>query len=224
MAIDYTKRRIITTEDGSSSLQLTEVSEQYHSIHGAINESRHIYIEQGLHYFPKDKDIRILEVGFGTGLNALLTLAEQRCGQVEYITIEPFPLSINEVQELNYPTLINCDLKENFIKMHQVKSSEKIILSPHFLFCKWHKTLEEIILPQNYFDLVYFDLFGPDIEPALWCENNFRKIANAMRSKGVLVTYCAKGVVKRTLKSVGFQIESLPGPIGKREITRAILN
>lgn len=224
MAVDYTKRELFLTEDGSASLQLTEAEEQYHSKFGALNESRHIYIERGLRCFPPSEPLNVLEVGFGTGLNALLTLAENRTVPTNYTTLEPFPLSISEAEMLNYPQLINSDLREDFLQMHRCAPSQTCYISNHFAFTKLHTTLEAATLPSNYFHLVYFDLFGPDIEPKLWELPNFLKIAQAMKPQGVLITYCAKGVVKRTLKAAGFTIESLPGPIGKREITRAVKN
>lgn len=222
MAIDYTKRTPFLTEDGSASLQLTEVTEQYHSRHGALNESRHIYIGCGLRHLPESAAIKILEVGFGTGLNALLTLAEKRSGTIEYTTLEPFPLLPNEVEMLNYPQLIAPELAEDFRLMHQIPASEKCSLSPNFTFLKHHTTIENAVLPDSQFDLVYFDLFGPDVEPELWKLENFQKIFQSMKPQSILVTYCAKGIVKRTLKAAGFQIESMPGPVGKREITRAL--
>lgn len=224
MAVDYTKRVLFLTEDGSSSLQLTETEEQYHSKFGALNESRHIYIERGIRCFPESQPLNILEVGFGTGLNALLTLAENRSAAIEYTTIEPFPLSISEAEMLNYPQLINPSLRELFLQMHRCAPSQTHHISNRFAFTKLLTTLEAASLPANYFHLVYFDLFGPDVEPKLWELPNFLKIAQALTFQGVLITYCAKGVVKRTLKTAGFTIESLPGPVGKREITRAIKN
>lgn len=220
MDIDFSKRDVFETEDGSCSLRLREANEQYHSVHGAINESKHIYIQNGLMncHLPI---VHVLELGFGTGLNAILTFLCHRQQSVCYDAVEAYPLTMCEVEKLNYPALWNDFPKEIFTMMHTVQSGNRINLNNHFIFRKWIGKIEDVALPSQYYNLVYFDMFNPDLQPELWTEEIFAKIYLAMKENASLLTYCAKGSVKRALKKVGFQVESLPGPVGKREITRA---
>ncbi|MDD4395660.1 MAG: tRNA (5-methylaminomethyl-2-thiouridine)(34)-methyltransferase MnmD [Bacteroidales bacterium] len=220
--IDYHRRELIITEDGSSSLKLNDIDEQYHSIHGAINESTHIYINAGLLQLTKMHEIHILEAGFGTGLNALLTLQNAGNQIIHYDTIEAFPLSMDEVVQLNYAKNLDKKLQSQYYAMHACPHDTIQLFGTQFFFLKWLNNIQDISLPPITYDLVYFDMFGPAVQPDLWNEMIFKKIFEAMKNDSFLITYCAKGSVKRTLKSVGFDLESLPGPIGKREITKAI--
>jgi tRNA U34 5-methylaminomethyl-2-thiouridine-forming methyltransferase MnmC len=218
--------KLIETADGSHSLYLEQFNEHYHSQHGAIQESLHIYINAGLKYLLEKEysEIHILEVGFGTGLNALLTLieADKRNTKIHYHTLEPHPLSYTLTNSLNYLTQLHAKhFALQFERMHQTLSGEEVVLLPNFLFQKNNQKLEEINLIKKY-DLVYFDAFAPSVQPELWTIAVFEKLFAALNKDACLVTYCAKGEVKRKLKQVGFTIKSLPGPIGKREIINAL--
>jgi tRNA U34 5-methylaminomethyl-2-thiouridine-forming methyltransferase MnmC len=216
------KPELIKTADGSHSLFLKDLDEHYHSVHGAIQESKHVFLQAGLSQFNDKKNISILEIGFGTGLNALLTFIENVISNrvIDYSTLEAFPLEMEVVNELNYVQELNAsDYHSSYLKMHESEWETKISLSPSFNFTKIKNTLQEVSFPKQY-DLIYFDAFGPRVQPELWTEEIFQKIYNATAVGGMLVTYCAKGEVKRTLKKVGFVLETLPGPPGKREMIR----
>lgn len=228
------KRELITTADGSHSLYVRDLDEHYHSIHGAIQESKHVFIETGLkHIVSKNfKEINILEIGFGTGLNALLTLmeAEKLNIKINYTSLEAYPLNIELTGVLNYVELLsrseNADevnLKTIFDKLHSSDWKKEIQFSKNFSLNKLQNTLQEIKFNKT-FDLIYFDAFGPRVQPEMWTEEVFSKIFEATGPQGCLVTYCAKGEVKRTLKKVGYTVESLPGPPRKREMVRGTKN
>jgi len=213
----------VITEDGSSTLFVPELNEHYHSIHGAIQESMHIFIGAGykeVNSFP----VNILEVGYGTGLNAFLTFLESkkdRNAEVNYTAIEKYPLQNDIVHLLNYPGQINRNKTIVFQTLHSASWEKKVRISEKFTLRKIQCDITCALLPDNFFELVYFDAFGPDIQPELWTEYIFRKIYKSMTNKSFLVTYSVKGTVTRALKAAGFSIEKLPGPPGKREITRA---
>lgn len=221
------KREIRITEDGSTTLELMGRNEHFHSTHGAIQESMHIFIQNGLLQKAKEKgDIRIFEMGFGTGLNALLTLIESAKNNliIDYLTVEAYPVEKELVNQLNYSEHLKLEKEEKafFQRLHTSSWNQKIEISATFHFEKQKIKLEEISLEDETFDLVYFDAFNPDLQPELWTEEIFRKIYLAMKLGGILMTYSAKGKVKRALKAAGFVLKALPGPIGKREITQAI--
>ncbi|NTW31734.1 MAG: tRNA (5-methylaminomethyl-2-thiouridine)(34)-methyltransferase MnmD [Bacteroidetes bacterium] len=214
---------LVITEDGSHTISIPELGEHYHSVHGAINESRHIFIEAGLKYVLAGKNtINILEIGFGTGLNALLTFQEISKTKVscEYHTVEAFPLIKEIYMKLNYSKILNIS-NELFLSLHDSLWNKKISISPDFIFQKIYDSVLKISLPKNYFDLIFFDAFAPDVQPEMWTKEVFSSIYNSMKTGAVLVTYSTKGDVKRTLKDTGFLIKKLPGPKGKREILRA---
>jgi len=217
--------KLIVTADGSSTLFVEELNEHYHSTFGAVQESRHIFIEAGFRYQQKSpKQIKILEIGFGTGLNALLSLDESLKSEVQtdYCGIEPYPVKPEFIAALNYGKILtSAKLSKHFIQMHDAAWNCKVKLAPNFVFEKKMDTIENVELPEHYFNLVYFDAFGPDVQSGIWTEKIFKKIYDCMEPDGVLVTYSVKGIVKRALKSAGFTIEKLPGPIGKREFLRA---
>ena len=214
------------TKDGSNTLYVPELNEHYHSVHGALQESQHVFIKHGLeHILEQKRDVKILEIGFGTGLNAILTLpfALAQKAFVQYDTLEKYPLTMDVVEQLHFEQFIlNPELLDHFKKMHAAPWNEPIDLSPYFTLQKIHETLEEFSPPEAYYDVVYFDAFAPEKQPELWTEEVFAKLYNATRPGGILVTYCAKGAFKRNLKAAGFIVEALPGPPGKREMTRGI--
>ena len=213
------------TADGSHTLFVPELNETYHSVHGAIQESQHVFIKNGLRYFIDKKSVSILEIGFGTGLNALLTLlaTENSSQMVNYVSLEKFPLSNELVQQLNYPTQLKLDTdqKKIFNHLHICEWNKLTPITNNFNLLKINKDLTDFHTTTN-FDIVYFDAFAPEKQAELWISEIFLKIYNFLKPGGILVTYCAKGVVKRTIKSVGFQLETLPGPPGKREMIRAL--
>jgi tRNA U34 5-methylaminomethyl-2-thiouridine-forming methyltransferase MnmC len=218
---------LIITGDGSHTLYVPRLNEHYHSKFGAIRESGHIFIEAGLKkIFPGQTFIKILEVGFGTGLNALLSLVEaEKSGKtIHYTSIESFPLNADITEQLNYPELIGTSTASLFKMMHEVVWNREMQITDHFILNKVLIGLEEIELKPNCFDLVFFDAFGPEVQPELWTEEIFRKIFLSVKEGGILVTYSAKGSVRRALKNSGFSVEKMPGPAGKREITRAVKN
>ena len=220
------ERLITITEDGSHTVLAQELNEHYHSIHGALQESRHIFIEAGLHKACNNPgDLNILEVGFGTGLNVLLTLADSAItGRiVSYTTLEPYPLQVELASELNYDKIAGlAHYHDDFLKMHFQPFGHQMEVREKFFFTKLNVKVEEVNFPLSTYNLVYFDAFSPNIQPELWTVEVFSAIYACMKPGGILVTYCAKGDVKRALKRVGFRVENLPGPPGKLQITRAI--
>lgn len=211
----------VETADGSHSLYHEELDEQYHSRHGAIREALHVFIQNGLKAIEKD-EVRIFEMGFGTGLNFLVTLANLDEKKIAYEAIEAFPLGKEVVHELNYISLLNRkDLTSAFEKAHEVSWNQWHSITSKVELKKVEGTLEETVLEGKY-DLVYFDAFGPRVQPHLWELPVFQKCFSLMNSGGVLVTYSAKGSVRRNMLEAGFKVEKLPGPPGKREMLRAI--
>jgi tRNA U34 5-methylaminomethyl-2-thiouridine-forming methyltransferase MnmC len=213
------KREVRITEDGSSTLFVPELGEHYHSHFGAMQESKHIFIESALELVKMD-EINVLEFGFGTGLNALLTCtyAVENNIRVNYHSIEKHPLTDEEVALLNYDREANTDcLKE----IHMIEWEKELTVNKNFCLTKIESDFRTICLKQNVYNVVFFDAFAPDVQPHLWSKEIFEKIFSAMKRGGVLTTYTVKGIVRRTMKEVGFKVEKIPGPTGKREITRA---
>ena len=216
------QRKIITTADGSKTIQITDWDEQYHSKHGAIQEAYHVFIDSGLSLFS-DQEISILEIGFGTGLNALITYMEApKLGlEVNYVGVEAYPVKSEELRQLNYVSELKAQaFSKDFLLMHHSLWEKEIAISDTFTLHKLQKDFAEIEM-QNLFDLIYFDAFGARVQPELWTETIFRKMFTALKNDGVLVTYAAKGSVRRAMQAVGFFVERLPGPPGKREMLRA---
>jgi len=217
----------IITEDGSHTLQSNQINDTYHSTHGAITEANIVYIHNGLHYCfdTFNEDIHLLEVGFGTGLNALLTCmeADRMQRKVIYYTLEPFPVAVAEALTLNYGE-IACDESHCFAKIHQAAWNVPVSISPFFTLIKLSEPLQTIDFGCSRFHLVYFDAFGPDKQPELWSPEMLDKVTSSMEKNGIFTTYSTKGEVKRALKSQGLAVEKLPGPPGKREVLRAIRN
>lgn len=214
------ENKIVLTDDGSHTLLSKEFNEHYHSIHGAFNESMHVFIENGFKTIKDKYSIHILEMGMGTGLNILLTIREaiKSKSKVHYTTFEQFPVSIEESKSLNY---IGETEKNIFDAIHNSPWGEWIELNEYFKLLKINKDIHTLDENSTY-DLVYYDAFAPNCQPDLWTVDIFTKIYQAMKVGGVLVTYCAKGYVKRNLKAVGFEVISLPGPPRKREMTKAV--
>lgn len=216
------EREIIHTSDGSTTIHIKEWDECYHSKHGAIQEAKHVFIKNGLALFPNQK-VSILEIGFGTGLNAFITYLEAKeLGQtIEYVGVEAFPISEDELKSMNYPEELDALESETiFHKMHALNWEEKKDLSSNFSLTKRKQFFEEIEDIEK-FDLIYFDAFGYRVQPELWTLLIFQKMFNALKSNSVLVTYAARGVIKRNMTEAGFTVEKLAGPPGKREMFRA---
>ena len=213
------KKELILTNDGSHSLFIKKLNETYHSIHGSIAEAIHVFIRNGLQYHHK-LNINILEVGFGTGLNALLTLLNLNQKRVNYTSLEPFPISDKIYNKLNFHELLKSD-KETFIKLHNSDWEENVSFTKNFNLYKVRKKIQYFNSSEK-FDIIYFDAFAPEKQSEIWSKEVLSKCYHLLKPEGFLVTYCAKGAVKRTLKQVGFFVESLDGPPGKREMIRAM--
>lgn len=220
------EKEFMITEDGSQTLYIPEMDEHYHSIHGALSESLHIYIEQGLLYTAK-KELSVLEIGFGTGLNAYLTycFAQKENLTIDYHSIEKYPLQEEEYSRLDYPKIIFNEHALIFNCLHQTQWNRKVQISENFTLNKIHAdllTFQFKDIPQ--FDLVFYDAFAPVKQPEMWTDDILTKVAASVKENGVLVTYCAKGSVRRALSKAGFVMERIPGPKGKKEILRGKKN
>jgi len=220
------------TADGSFTIYVPELDEHYHSIHGAVQESQHVYIEAGLSQYIRTKyasrdqepqtEIRVLEFGFGTGLNAYLTAleAEKQKISIRYIALEKFPLSQDITNRLNY----SQENQSLFQRIHQIAWEKTVAVTPYFSLQKLAIDFVEFDFPDGY-DLVYYDAFAPDKQPEAWPQALFDKLYSSMNPAGILTTYCAKGSVRRMMQQAGFSVERIPGAFGKREMLRAnVLN
>ena len=232
------KRKIITTADGSKTIHIEDWNEQYHSKHGAIQEAQHVFIKEGLVYFlsnchlesfdcAQDKlyqkaSVNILEIGFGTGLNAFLTLleADNLKVNINYVGVEAFPVSMDEINQLNYVELISAENQAVFNALHKVSWEKEHYITSNFKLQKRQQFFSDII-DTNAFDLIYFDAFGARVQPELWSKSIFESMYKALKPNGVLVTYAAIGEVKRNMQALGFTVERLKGPPGKRHMLRA---
>lgn len=216
------KRTVITTADGSKTLHIEDWNEQYHSKHGAIQEAYHVFIRSGLDVVDK-QTVSILEIGFGTGLNALITLIEAQKNKlhINYTGVEAYSVPLNQALEMDYAKALKQEEYQIvFEKMHQVEWDKKVELASFFYLTKREQKFQEIV-DKDQFDLIYFDAFGFRVQPELWSKDVFTRMYNAMKLGAVLVTYAAKGEVRRTMQAVGFEVERLEGPPGKREMLRA---
>ncbi len=216
------KREIIHTQDGSTTIYLNDWNEYYHSKHGAIQEAKHVFIKNGLALF-NDCEVSILEIGFGTGLNAFITFLEapKMNLKIDYVGIEAYPVSIEELDSMNYVQELGAkDFQNIFETMHQSEWGLPTGMSKDYLLTKRKQFFQEISDIEKY-DLIYFDAFGFRVQPELWSTAIFEKMYLALKKKGVLVTYAARGAVKRSMVEVGFSVEKLEGPPGKREMFRA---
>lgn len=216
---------IVQTLDGSDTLFVPELNEHYHSTFGAVQESMHVFIHKGLLAIdPVVDPLHIFEVGFGTGLNALLTslAAKSQLRNIRYTTIELHPLETTILKKLNYASFLpEAEAGEEFDRIHDTPWEIPVQVNRYFEITKQRMDLRSLEPPDQRYDVVYFDAFAPDVQPDLWIVTVFEKIYRMLRMEGLLVTYSCKGQVKRNLREVGFSIEKIPGPPGKREILRA---
>ncbi len=216
------EREIIKTRDGSSTIHIKDWDECYHSRFGAIQEAQHVFIKNGLSLF-ENRSVSILEIGFGTGLNAFITFLEsQKLNQkIDYIGVEAYPILAQEVKLLNYVSELKAETQRSiFEKMHECNWDEKIALRVDFNLTKRNQFFAAIDDFEK-FDLIYFDAFGYDVQPELWSAEIFEKMYNSLKKNSVLVTYAARSVIKRSMYDAGFIVEKLPGAPGKREMFRA---
>lgn len=214
---------IISTLDGSNTIYNKELNEIYHSRYGAIAESMHVFIQSGLEAIPRAEGISILEIGFGTGLNAFLSMIHSTFDRTIYMALEPFPLPANLIAQLNYSQTLNKpEMEPAFELLHTCKWEIPVNITKGFYLHKMKESLLTIMLPPNQFNLVYFDAFSPDKQPELWTEETFKRIYNSMKPEGILVTYSSKGIVRRAMQAVGFNVDRIPGPLGKYEMIKAI--
>ncbi|HMP95119.1 MAG TPA: tRNA (5-methylaminomethyl-2-thiouridine)(34)-methyltransferase MnmD, partial [Phnomibacter sp.] len=218
-------REITITKDGSHTLEVQDTQDTYHSRFGALQESQHVFIGAGLHPFIKEgQPVRVLEVGFGTGLNAFLTYleAKEENVHIDYEGIEPAPISEQEYTKRNYPSAAKRHVyADRFIQLHEAPWNKPINMGALFTLTKHQTTVQDFKSPHQ-FHVIYFDAFAPASQPELWTTEIFDKMYALTKPGGVLVTYCSKGEVRRSLTAAGFLVEKLPGPAGKREMTRAI--
>ena len=218
------ERKIVCTADGSKTIQLTDWNEQYHSLHGAIQEAYHVFIEAGLRQFS-DRELSILEVGFVTGLNALITLVEAPASHLKlhYTTLETAPVTEVEWRELGYGSALDVSGAALWYEqLHTCPWEESIALRDGFTLLKRDTDLRQFVAPTPSYDLIYFDAFGPRVQPDLWTGDIFGRMFSALNPGGILVTYSAKGSVRRAMEAECFRTERLPGPPGKREMLRAV--
>lgn len=217
-------REIVLTADGSHTVRIAGQGMTYHSVHGAIAESRHVFLDAGFTYVQSRQQelepLRLFEMGFGTGLNAFLTAirATETQTQVQYIAVETAPLSVGETVLLNYASRLGYS--ELFAQLHQSQWNKEVKLSNYFTIEKQQADLLNFS-PRHCFDLIYYDAFAPSAQPELWTVDVFKKLHGMMQPGGALVTYCSKAVVQRALQAAGFTVTKLPGPKGKREMVRA---
>jgi len=213
---------IVITNDGSHTLLSDQFGVSYHSLKGSIQESKTVFIDAGLGYFlGKKPSIKVLEMGFGTGLNAIMSaqFAFFHNAYIDYTGIEAFPIAKEDYQNLNYPEMLNLD--ENLNGIFQGLHLNSTAFSTYFIGQVIHQILEEYTTEEKY-DVIYYDAFAPTSQAELWTAEIMQKMYGFLKPEGILVTYCAQGQFKRNLKEAGFVVEALPGPLGKREMTRAI--
>ena len=219
------KREIIIIDDGSTTIRIPDWDENYHSTHGAIQEAKHVFIKNGLNLFQKQDSISILEIGFGTGLNAFITFLETLTkDKVNYVGIEAYPISEEEIAQMNYVSELEAEKYQDvFNKMHSCDWESQQKITDNFTLTKRKQFFQDIEDKEQY-DLIYFDAFGFPLQPELWSEAIFKKMYDALLPKGTLVTYACRSSIKNAMLSVGFSIEKLPGAPGKREMLRATKN
>ena len=215
-------RELQLTADGSHTLFIPQMNEHYHSVNGAVQESRHVFIDAGLHLM-QNKRLTVLEIGFGTGLNAFLTLLDSEISHqsIYYYSFERYPLEMEMIGSLNYAERICPDKKNAFHALHRAAWDSPVRITPYFTLHKIQGDSNKSEIPSG-LDLVYFDAFAPDKQPEMWNREIFDKLFAGMNKGGVLTTYCAKGMVRRMMKEAGYTVERIPGPPGKREMLRAI--
>lgn len=220
-----------TTGDGSHSLYLPDLNEHYHSIHGAARESRHVYIKNGLHYFlsqhsPFNETVRILEYGFGTGLNALSTYEYMLNNRVNvnFTTLEKYPLPQSIIEKLNHTEYFDFEgAKKLFFDLHRLSVNESHELSDRFTLLKLDRDFQSFWSEPSTVHVIYFDAFAPNVQSEFWTVEMFKRLHEQLKPGGVLVTYSSKGIVRRNMLAAGFKTEKLPGPPGKREMLRGVI-
>lgn len=221
---NITNRELVTTADGSQSISDGRTGETFHSINGAITESRLVFISNGLEFFKTktaSQKIAVLEIGFGTGLNAWLSLLKATAWQqqIDYTALEAFPLEMALAESLNY---VEKQLdKQNFMALHLSEWGKPVQLDEYFQLTKIRQDLRAFSGEVSGFDVIFFDAFSPNVQPELWTEEIFSRLFHSLKSGGVLVTYSARGSVKNALRSAGYTVKRLPGPPGKRHVIRA---
>lgn len=216
------KRELRLTSDGSPTLYVPELDETYHSMHGSVQEARHVFIENGLRFVAAEsKQVNILEVGFGTGLNALLTAlyAKENAFRVHYVGLDAYPVEEEIWKAINY--LDDPESKACYTEIMALPFGVTEAHDASFTLCKIACSIQEWTTTEK-FDLIYYDAFGPKAQPEMWALAIFEKLYSLLNPGGALVTYCAQGQFKRHLKSLGLRVEGLPGPPGKREMTRGV--
>jgi len=228
------ERKIITTRDGSKTIHFPEINESYHSQHGALQEALHVFIKSGLsHYLsnnPEKSTLNILEVGWGTGLNAILTFDFMQQNfpdlKVNYTGLEAYPVAMDEVHALKYAELDEIQQhREVYLAMHEADWNEKVNINTNFSLQKLQTTIQDWIPNKHtklHFDLIFFDAFGPRVQPEMWTPAIFEFLFQLTKENGVFVTYCSKGQVRRDLIAAGYTMEKIPGPPGKREMLRGV--
>lgn len=216
------KRQVVATEDNSPTLYHSGLDAHYHSLHGARQESQHVFVKAGLHQFDYLKRVHLLEVGFGSGLNALLSLAAIRESdqQIYYHGLEKFPLKEEEWRAFREGFSDKWE-RQKLIEFHQAPWEEKTAINERFTLHKSVIDLSTAELNPAFYHLIYFDAFAPQAQPELWTEAIFKKMFDCLEEDGLLVTYCVKGEVRRAMEAAGFEVAKIPGPPGKREISRA---
>ncbi|HLP04737.1 MAG TPA: tRNA (5-methylaminomethyl-2-thiouridine)(34)-methyltransferase MnmD [Paludibacter sp.] len=212
------------TGDGSHTLFVPGIAECYHSTHGAVQESKHIFIDAGLKHCTK-QEIRVLEVGFGTGLNAFLTMLEAETSRktIRYTAFEKFPVELEKAIQLNYPEMIAPGKQDYFNRLHRAEWNVPVGLTPFLTIEKMEVDFTATAINGKY-DVVYFDAFSPEKQPEMWSGQLFERLFSSCNPGAVLTTYCAKGMVRRAMQAAGFRVERLPGPPGKREILRGVVD
>lgn len=217
------QREVIITKDGSTTFYIPELNENYHSTNGAILEAQHVFLKHGIHLFLEKydkKNLNILEIGFGTGLNAWLTWleADKLNIRIDYVGVEAYPISKDEVELLNYAKILNDSSKTTkFEKLHAIQWNEEQQLDQHFSLLKLEQFFEKIDF-KNQFDIVFFDAFGFEVQPELWSIPMFQKIYDSLKTNSLFTTYACRSVIKNNLREVGFSTQKLPGAPGKREM------
>ena len=217
------EQKIILTKDGSNTIFLPEIKETYHSKYGAVEEANHVFIKNGFNFFNKSS-LKIFEMGFGTGLNCLLSVINSIKYEVlvDYHTIEPFPVKREVLNDLNYISIIGDEYFDLYKKIHDVNWETNNIITENFSLTKNQLTIQGYSFKKKYFDVIFYDAFGPRVQPDLWSFDVLKKNYFGLRQGGILVTYCAQGQFKRNLKKIGFKVIPMPGPVGKREMTIAM--
>ena len=218
-------RKTEITTDGSVTLYIPEIDEHYHSTNGAVTEAMHVYITEALRkrLAAEDvKEIRLLEIGFGTGLNTFLTLIEAITKDVtiRYTTLELYPLNTELIRELNYTELVNPEFEKYFEMIHSAEWGREVKICDNFYITKLNTDLKDFV-SEELFDVIFFDAFAPEKQPEMWNDGIYEKMFSHCSDNGILTTYCAKGVVRRGFRDAGFTMERIPGPPGKREMLRA---